>query len=69
MNTLDKLYLSAQIRARVMKDNVKKFMTEEQLKAKYPMDLNPKNRKRNATPILYGIVEERRASLPSQKNR
>lgn len=29
MNTLDKLYLSAQIRARIMKDNVKKFMTEE----------------------------------------
>lgn len=29
MNTLDKLYLSAKIRAGIMKDNVKKFMTEE----------------------------------------
>ena len=30
MNTLDKLYVSAKIRAEIMKDNVKKFMTEEQ---------------------------------------
>lgn len=29
MNTLDKLYLGAKIRAGIMKDNVKKFMTEE----------------------------------------
>lgn len=29
MNTLDKLYLGAQIKAGVMKENFKKFMTEE----------------------------------------
>lgn len=29
MNTLDKLYLGAQIRAGIMKENFKKFMAEE----------------------------------------
>ena len=29
MNTLDKLYVNAKIRAEIMKENVKKFMTEE----------------------------------------
>ena len=29
MNTLDKLYLGAQIRAGIMKENFKKFMVEE----------------------------------------